>query len=478
MVRAAMSSITEPSAPTASARAAARATSPRTKAAAAVLLAAALTAQLDLFIVNVAIPDLRDAFPGTGLSTLSWTLDAYTVVFAAALIPAGRLADELGRGRTLLLGVGVFTASSLACALAPSIGALIAFRATQAVGAAMVMPASLALLLEVVGEERRPQIVGLWAGMGGAAAALGPSVGGLLLEAGWRWIFIVNVPVGAFALLLGAAVLPPDRGARGEAPPDLLGAAALAAAVGLLVAAMVEGSGWGWGSVRWWATVAGAGAFAAAFLRRNARHAAPMVDWSLLRVRAYAAANVAAFAFYLAMACMILEAFLFLQGEWGYSALTAGLAFAPGGLMSMVCAIGCGRLMNLVGRRRLAAVGPVFLAAGGLWWLLLLGDSPDYLTGFLPGVLLAGVGTGTSQAPLFASVSFVPPGQSAAASAQLTAVRQVASSLGVALLVTIVGAAAGLTGFRLAWALVAVGSLLSSLVSALVAAPGRQRAGA
>jgi EmrB/QacA subfamily drug resistance transporter len=437
----------------------------RPAVAVAVLLAAALMAQLDLMIVNVAIPDLREAFPGSDLSELSWTLNAYTIVFAAALMPAGRIADELGRRRTLLLGVGLFTAASLGCALAPSVDALVVARAVQAVGAAMLMPVSLALLLGLVAAERQPLVVGLWAGMGGTAAALGPSLGGLLLEAGWRWIFLVNVPIGVLVLLAGSSALVVDRGNRGAARPDLLGAMGLAGSVGLLVLAVVEGSSWGWGSERWWAALAGFAALGAWFLWRNGRHAAPMVDWSLLRARDYAAANVAAFAFYVAMACMILEAFVFLQSEWGYSAVAAGIGFAPGGVAAAISAASSGRLTELMGRRRLAIVGPVFLAAGGLWWLLLLGPSPDYLVGFLPGVILAGMGTGTSQAPLFASVSAVPPAQAAAASAQLTAVRQIAWALGVAILVTVLGDLPAIGEFDAGFVVIAAASVLASLVT-------------
>jgi MFS family permease len=280
----------------------------------AVLLGAALMPQLDLFIVNVAIPDLHRAFPGSDLSALSWTLTAYTIVFAAVLMPVGRLADQLGRRETLLLGVTLFTAASLACGLAPTVATLVAARAIQATGAAMVMPVSLAMLLGLF-PDRHSLLVGVWAGMGGTAAALGPSLGGLLLQAGWRWIFLINVPIGMAALLAGRVALRREGG-NGGVRPDFVGAMALAGSVGLLVLAIVQGSSWGWGSERWIASLVGSLALGGVFFWQNRRHQAPTVDWSLLHVRDYAAANVAAAFFYVSLSCMVLEYFLFMQQEW------------------------------------------------------------------------------------------------------------------------------------------------------------------
>ncbi len=277
----------------------------------------------------------------------------------------------------------------------------------------------------------------------------------------------MNVPIGAFVLIAGHWRLARSAPNHTAGLPDLTGALALAGAVALAVLAIVEGQTWGWVSPTTLASVLGAGALAGVFLWRNHRHARPLVEWSLFRTREFATANAAMVPFYTAMACMLLVSFLFMQEQWGYSALRAGLAFAPGGLTSTVCALSSGRLTRAIGRRRLAVCGPLFLSAAGMWWLASMGARPDYLTGFLPGIVLAGLGTGTSQAPLFASVSALPGPRAATASALLTSTRQISSTLGVAVPVALLAGAHSLSGFREGWWLTASASLASSLISLL-----------
>src|SRR4051794_28031062 len=190
-------------------------------------------ASLDLFIVNIAFPDIQSDFHGTSLASLSWILNAYAIVFAALLVPAGRWADRAGRKRAFLLGLAIFTASSAACAAAPSVGALIAARVAQAGGAALLMPTSLALLLPEFPAERRQVAVGIWAAVGGAAAAAGPLAGGLLTQASWRWVFLVNVPIGLVAIVAGLRTLREIR-EPATARGDILGAVLLTGAVASL----------------------------------------------------------------------------------------------------------------------------------------------------------------------------------------------------------------------------------------------------
>src|SRR4051795_1597724 len=200
---------------------------------------------LDLFIVNIAFPDLRADFPATSLAGLSWVLNAYAIVFAALLVPAGRWADRAGRKRAFLGGLALFTLASAACAAAPSVDVLVAARVVQAAGAAVLMPASLGLLLPAFPPEKRGLAIGLWAAVGGTAAAAGPVIGGLLVEGSWRWVFLVNLPVGIFAIVAGARVLREIREVDAQRP-DVLGAVLLTGAVGTLIAAIVEGPDWGW----------------------------------------------------------------------------------------------------------------------------------------------------------------------------------------------------------------------------------------
>src|SRR3954451_18657522 len=206
-------------------------------------------ASLDLFIVNIAFPDLRADFPATSLAGLSWVLNAYAIVFAALLVPAGRWADRAGRKRAFLGGLALFTAASAACAAAPSVAVLVGARAVQAAGAALMLPTSLALLLPQFPPEKRQMAVGVWAAVGGSAAAAGPLLGGLLVQGSWRLVFLVNLPVGIAALVAGTRVLREARDPAGG-QPDTLGAALLAAGIGSLWPGVLQWPALGRGSAR------------------------------------------------------------------------------------------------------------------------------------------------------------------------------------------------------------------------------------
>ena len=172
-----------------------------------IVLTGVFLSSLDLFIVNIAFPNISESFHGESLSSLSWVLSAYTIVFAAALVPAGRWADRAGRKRAFLLGLAIFTVSSALCALAPNLDFLVGARVLQATGGALMLPTSLGLLLPAFGPERKGAAIGLWSAVGGAAAAFGPPIGGLLVQASWRWVFLVNLPFSALALVFGVRVL-------------------------------------------------------------------------------------------------------------------------------------------------------------------------------------------------------------------------------------------------------------------------------
>ena len=201
-------------------------------------------ASLDLFIVNIAFPDLALEFGGASLSNLSWVLNAYAIVFAALLVPAGRIADRIGRKRVFVTGLLLFAAASALCAAAPSIPFLVAARVLQAAGGAMMLPTTLGLILPAFPAEQRPFAIAIWSAVGGVAAALGPPIGGLLVQLDWRWIFVVNVPIGlitaAVAIRSLDEVREPDDGR-----PDLLGAAELALGIALLTLGIVKGEDWG-----------------------------------------------------------------------------------------------------------------------------------------------------------------------------------------------------------------------------------------
>ncbi len=219
-------------------------------------------------------------------------LNAYAIVFAALLVPAGRIADRVGRKRVFVSGLLLFAAASALCAVAPSIAVLVAARVLQAAGGAMMLPTTLGLILPAFPVEQRTLAIGIWSAVGGVAAALGPPIGGLLVQLSWRWIFVVNVPIGVVTAIVAVRSLDEVR-EPDDGRPDLLGAAELALGIALLTLGIVKGPEWGWADPRALGSFAAAVVLVAAFVRRSAHHHAPVIELPLLRVRSFALANLA-----------------------------------------------------------------------------------------------------------------------------------------------------------------------------------------
>jgi EmrB/QacA subfamily drug resistance transporter len=433
----------------------------------AVLGAVAFMAQLDLFIVNIAVPAIGRSFGGS-LTGLSWVLNAYAIVFAALLVPAGRLADHFGRRRFLLIGVTIFTLASAACAAAPSLAFLVAARAVQAVGAAMIVPTSLGLLYPSFPKRQHATVVGIWAGVAAVAGSSGPPVGGLLVEVSWRWIFLINVPIGVATLVAGWRLLPEVRAEKGARLPDGLSAVLLLAAVSLLVLATVEGPDWGWDNVRTIGLLAVAVVATTLTVTRTIRHPHALIEKGLFTSRPFTFATIALFLFFVGFAIFLLNGTLFLQDEWHYSAVRAGLAIMPGPVTAAVFAVNAGRLARRFGRVWPAVAGTACMAIASLSWALLTTADPSYVTEILPGMLIAGVSAGLTQAPLFAAAGTLPPDRATTGSAVLNMARQVGSAVGVAVVVVVVGSGARhtLAGYHHAWAAEAIAGALAVLAAA------------
>jgi EmrB/QacA subfamily drug resistance transporter len=397
-------------------------------------------ASLDLFIVNIAFPNLAADFPGASLADLSWVLNAYAIVFAALLVPAGRVADRVGRKRVFCGGLLLFSFASALCAGAPSISLLVAARILQATGGAMMIPATLGLILPAFPSQQRALAIGAWSAAGGVAAALGPPIGGLLVQLSWRWIFVVNVPIGIAGAIVAARVLTEVR-EPGARRPDLLGAVELALGIGLLTLGIVKGPDWGWLGARTFVSLAGAGILVAAFLRRSAHHPAPVIELPLLRIRSFAIANLATGTFFAGFGAMLLSGILLLTGVWGYSALQAGLALAPAPTIAAVFAVPSGRLGGRIGQRPIAATGGLTFACGFAYILATIGTAPEYATTFLPGSLLAGAGFGMvlGTLPAVATAS-LPPSRFSTGTAVFSMARQLGTAIGVAVLVALLNA--------------------------------------
>jgi EmrB/QacA subfamily drug resistance transporter len=443
----------------------------------AVLAAVAFMAQLDLFIVNVALPVIGRSYPGSSLSGLSWVMNAYAIIFAALLVPAGRLADHFGRRRFLLAGVAVFTLASAACAAAPTLGVLVAARAVQAVGAALIVPTSLGLLYPAFARRQHAMVVGIWAGVGAVAATAGPPVGGLLVGISWRWIFLINVPIGVATLLGGLRVLPEVRAVAGSRLPDWISSVLLLASVTLLVLGTVQGPSWGWGAGSTITLLALAAVVIALTVLRTLRHPHALIERDLFNSRPFTGASVALFVFYIGFAIFLLSVVLFLQGEWHYSVVRSGMAIAPGPATAAVCAVNAGRIQARFGRLAPAMAGTLCMAVAAGYWMLFSGGAPDYVAGFLPGMLIGGISAGLTQAPLFAAAGTLPPDRATTGSAVLNMGRQVGSAFGVAVVVVILGPGAVHTvaQFHHVWAAEAVAGLVACLAVAVTARRPQQR---
>jgi EmrB/QacA subfamily drug resistance transporter len=401
----------------------------------------AAVAFVDATIVNIAFPNIAHSFPGTPISSLSWVLNAYNIVFAAFLVAAGRIADLVGRRRAFVFGLEVFTAASLLCAIAPSVGALIAFRVIQALGAAFLVPSSLALVLNAFPREHRSHGVALLSAVGAAAAGLGPSLGGLLVAiSDWRLVFLVNIPIGIAAIVLARRRLVESRTPGRRRMPDLLGAFMFAVAVAALVLAVVKGQDWGWASVRIIGSFALAVVLGAVFVWRCTWHRSPMIDLSLLRIRTFSAANgmtiIGAAGFY----GYTLTNVLFLTGVWRYSVLQAGLALTPGPLVAVAVAGPTSKLVQRIGHRPVLVAGGLIWGGAVMWFVARASLTPDFLGVWLPGMVMLGIGAGTLFPNLSGAAVASAPGASFATATGLNSVsRQVGAALGVAVVIAILG---------------------------------------
>jgi EmrB/QacA subfamily drug resistance transporter len=431
--------------------------------------AGAFLAFLDTTIVNIAFPDISASFPGAGRDALSWVLDGYFVVIAALLVPAGGLADRFGHRRVFLIGLASFTAASLLCALAPSLELLIAVRVLQGIGAAMIVPTSLAIVLDSYPVERRATGLGLWGAAAAAAAATGPTLGGALVDlSDWRLVFLVNLPLGLALLYAGRRRLI-ERPVRDSHLPDLLGAAMLALCLALITLAIVEGNDWGWTAPATLGSFAAGACLLAAVVVRSRRHPRPIVQPELFTHPSFRIGNLGTMLFAASFFSLILGNLIFLTSIWGYSIFHAGLATIPGPLLTTIVSGPAGKLADRFGHRAVIVPGTLFMAAG-IMVLRSAGPDPDWLGLWLPGASLTGIGIGLAFPTLgSAAVRDVADDRFATASAVNAAFRQVGAVLGTAILVAIVGDPASLpealSASDGAYLFAAIAALLSGAVT-------------
>ncbi|MDA0160114.1 MFS transporter [Solirubrobacter ginsenosidimutans] len=399
----------------------------------AVAAGAAFLALLDTTVANLAVADVQTDFAGMSVNGATWIITIYAVVFAALLAPAGRVADVVGRRTLLIAGVGGFTAMSLACALAPSLPALLVARALQAAAAAAMIPASLAVVLADTPPERRAAAIGAWSAAGALAAAAGPAIGGVLVDqVGWRALFLINVPVGVL-IVLGARQIPAGKGAGHL--PDALGTLLLGVGIGAAALGISQGSTWGWGDPKTVAAILGGVLAAAAAIWRSTRHAYPALETRLWRSKRFATANVASLLYGAALFPWMLVGVLVQVTLWDYSPLQAGLGMTPGAIVAAVVAV----LASKRPHKPVILVGAATLAAAGAICAFALPATPDFLGFWLPVGVLIGIGMGAVTTGISTAAALsVTPDRFAAAVGLNSAARQVGGALGVAVLAGIV----------------------------------------
>jgi EmrB/QacA subfamily drug resistance transporter len=423
----------------------------------AVLAVASFIAALDVWITNVGLPAIGRGVHEPSLSNLSWVLSAYAIVYAALLVPAGRLADRFGRKEGFLLGLSLFSLASLGAGLCSNVWVLVGFRVLQAAGAAVLTPSSLGLVLTTAPAEKVGKYVQIWITTGALSATCGPLLGGALLTASWRWLFLVNLPVCVAALLLAARLLPNTRHDQDAQLPDAIGGALLIAGIGALALGAVEGANWGWSSARVIIAFGVALFSVVAFVLQSARHPVPVVQLSLLRDRVFASANATVLLTFAGFSMVLLSLILWLQGHWHYSAITTGLASAPGPAVVPIFA-GIGQAVQQKAKAPagvVSALGVALMGFGAILFELSLSNQHDYVGSVLFPWMTVGAGAGLAIPTLFSSATVnLSPEQTATGSAVISMFQQIGAVIGISVLVAILGiasAGASLHLFQAAW---------------------------
>ncbi|GAC1479558.1 MAG: hypothetical protein NVS1B12_16940 [Acidimicrobiales bacterium] len=421
-------------------------------------LAVALTG-LDLSIGNVAFESLHRDFRHISPSGLSWVLNGYTLAYAGGLLVAGRLADRIGRRRVFLAGLALFTAASLVVTVAPNVVLLVAARAVQGLGAALLTPSSLALLVAAFRADQRQEAVGRWASFNAVSVIAGPVLGAALVGLGsWRYGFAINLPLGLIALVVGARTLPPDTPPRPEASLDVAGSALVTVIITAVVLAIVEGPRRGWSSALVVTSLAIALVAVLPLVYLGRTHPEPSLHPSLFRSRPAALANVATVVYGIGFFALFLGSILFLQQVWHVGELKAGLGFAPGPLCVVLFARRVGRLADRVGAAP-PVIASALVMAGAMAWRSTLGNTHDWPV-WIATQALAGIAVALSF-PVLNATALVGIGERllASATALNQTARQVGGSIGVALTLGLLAnpLPTRAHGFQTSWVVVAGG---------------------
>lgn len=430
--------------------------------------AAAFMVVVDVSIVNVAFPSIQKSL-GASNAALSWIVSGYSITVGSFLLLSGRLADRQGRRKMFNLGLAIFAVGSLFSGVAPEVEVLIAARVVQAMGGSLIMPSSLAMVLPEFPVSRRSAAIGMWGAMGALGAAFGPSIGALLIEGlGWRWIFYVNLPIAALVFMASTRLVRESRDEDSEGRLDVVGVPMGTLALALVMVAIVQGEGWGYGDPRI-VVFAVVGVVLLPFVVwRSRSRPNPLLDLSLFSYRSFSSATASFGLYALGFVPGFLMSSLLLQDLWGLTVLEAGLGLTPGPIMASALSVPIGRMADQWGHRWLLTSGVALCGLSYLWLLLLAGESSAYFAVFLPSSIALGTGVGLSIATFVsAAMCDIPPSRFAIANATTRTVQQVCFALGIAVVVALFSSApAGelLIGFQRAWIWVIVTFAASAVV--------------
>lgn len=420
--------------------------------------------------MNVAFPDLERTFTETSRGSLTWVLNAYTISFAALLIPAGRLADRFGRRRIFMIGLAVFALASLLVGAAPTFPVVVLARVAQGIGGALLTPASLGLLLAGTPDSARMATVAKWGSLTALGVATGPAVGALIVDAyGWRWAFLVLPPFCLLSYLTGRKTLPRTTPDANAPFPDVVGAVLLATSMALLAFSIIQVGPWGWSSSGVLIATSLSLILLAATLFKGRFHRAPALPTHLFRIRSLTMANIATAVQSAGLSASLLVNVLWLTQGWGYSIRTAGLATAPLPLFVALMAPLIGKLGTKYGVRRIAVPGSFSWGIGVLMYALFVTETPNYWGLWLPASILVAIGVATTF-PIVsaAAVGEVPPAEFAVGGSLNQVGRQVGATIGIAALITVVGQGTDLGSFQKAWFITAATGPVAALAVYLI----------
>jgi EmrB/QacA subfamily drug resistance transporter len=430
---------------------------------------------LDNTVVNVALPSIQREL-GIGLTELEWTVNAYALTFAVLMLTGGKLADFFGRRRVFLIGLVIFTLSSLACGLATTGGTLIGARTLQGVGAALMMPATLSIISATFPPHQRGMAIGIWAGVSAMALAIGPLIGGLITEhIDWSWIFFLNVPIGVVGLVVGRLVIRESRDTSADQRLDIPGLLASALALFALTFALIEANSYGWTDPLIIGLFVVSAVSLAAFILLELHQRSPMLDLSLFRSSTFAGANVVALLVTLAMFGVFFFMSIYMQNILGYSATKTGAAFLPMTILIILIAPIAGKSSDRIGSRALMTAGMLCLSTSLVLFSRLGLDSSFW--DILPGLVVGGFGMALVMTPMTAAaLGSVPVEKSGVGSGVLNTFRQVGGALGIAVMGAIVASyvdlgegrpdpSAFIDGFQVALRVSAVFALIGAVVA-------------